>query len=156
MGYPLVQTNYYYTNLLTAAINPALAAPVLLAAAKMMLGTAAITPSLTIAFADLVEATFVGYAESATIVWGALLNEVDGSPVSDSPSHLFRATSNAAPNTIQAFGVTDGVAPAATGILASARITPGIPIVNPGDGFTAVCSWSLGPTLTNTQVTIVL
>lgn len=142
----LVNTAYWDNILLAAAINPALAAPTVLSAAKMMLGVAAITPNLRTVYADLSEATFTGYAQSATIVWGALVNESDGSPSSEAPSHLFRCTAGGTPNSIQSFGITDGVVAPGTGIIASAAIAPPIPIVNAGDGFSALPSMNIGPT----------
>lgn len=153
--FQIFQTNYYYLNSLNALINPALAAPVLLSAAKMGLGTAVITPGLTTTIADLAEATFTGYAESATIVWGTPINDVDTTPTSISPSHLFRASGTAVTNTINNLFVTDGVASPSQGILGSARITPGVPIFNIGDGFAAVVDWNYGITPANSSVSII-
>lgn len=155
MNFQLFLTNYYYLNSLTALINPSLAAPVLLAAAKMGLGTASITPGLVTTEADLVECTFTGYAQSATIVWGSPINDVDTTPTSISPSHLFRATGTAITNTVNNLFVTDGVASPGSGILGSARITPGVPIFNIGDGFAAVVDWNYGVMPANSSVSII-
>lgn len=152
---PLRPTNLYFNAILADIINPALAAPTVLAAAKMMLGTALITPGLTTTYADLVEATFGGYAQSATIVWGTPINDVDTTPTSISPSHLFRATSGTTPNNIQSVAITDGVAPVATGILASGSFSPPIGINNTGDGFSMQVSWSLGNVPGNLVATLV-
>ena len=152
----LIPTNYYFLNSLEALINPALAAPVLLSAGKMMLGTVLITPSLSTVYSTLVEATFTGYAQSATIVWGTPINDVDTTPTSISPAHLFRATDGVAPNQIYNVAVTDGVAPTDTGILASGSFTPPIPIVNAGDGFSMIVDWNLGNFPGNLNATIIM
>jgi hypothetical protein len=154
MGFPIVQTTYYFSNSLVALINPTLAAPVLLSAAKIMLGTTPITPSVTTNYASLTEAAFTGYAQSATVVWGAPVNELDGSQTALSPSHLFRCTASGTPEVISNFAVTDGVAPTATGILGSALINPGVPIQDAGDGFSLTVAWNLGPASANCEGTI--
>lgn len=141
---PLQPTNYYFNNSLTGLINPTLAAPLLLAAAKLGAGKALITPSLTTVIADLQECDFVGYAESATIVWGTPINDADTTPTSISPSHLFRATASTTPNNVQNVFVTDGVASPNQGILASGSFSPPIGINNTGDGFSMLVNWNLG------------
>ncbi len=154
MEFQLVQTTYFWSNGLAGLINATLTAPLLLAAAKMGLGKAVITPAPSTTYTALSEADFVGYSESATIVWGTPINETDGSLTSISPSHLFRATSAGTPNIINNCFVTDGVAPTATGILASAKIVPGIEITNIGDGFALSIGWNMGPAGANNLVAI--
>lgn len=144
MNVSLQPTNYYFLEMLTALINPALAAPTLLAAAKMMLGQNFFSPSLNTVYSNLSECDFVGYAQSATIAWGVPVNDVDTTPTSIAPSHQFRATSAATPNNVQSLAVTDGVAPTATGILASGAFAPPITIANIGDGFAVIVDWNLG------------
>ncbi len=154
MGLPLVYTKYFANNLLVDAVNPALAAPTLLAAAKIGLGQAAITPAFGTVFADCVECTFTGYAESATVVWGTPVNESDGTLTSFSPSHLFRATDAVAPNVCNNLFVTDGVAPAGTGILAAGRVAPGFPFAIAGDGFSVTVGINLLVAPPNAEFTL--
>ncbi len=144
MGFPIVQTTYYYNNTLVGLIDAALAAPLLLAAAKLGLGVAVVTPAPTTAIADLSEATYTGYAESATVVWGTPVNESDGTLTSLSPSHLFRATSASPANIVNNFFVTDGVASPSQGILGSGRIIPAFTFGAIGDGFSLTVGWNLG------------
>ena len=105
----LQPTNDYFNNALLALTD---ATPVvsLLTVPTLMLGTASITPNLGTVVADLVEATFVGYARSAVIVWDLPINDVDTTPTVQSPSHLFRCTADTTPNQIFNLAVTDGVA----------------------------------------------
>jgi len=154
VGKQLVKTTYYWNNLLVGAINPALAAPLLLSAAKVGLGTAILTPSPATVYSDLVEATYVGYTESATVVWETPVNETDGSQTSFSPSHLFRATSNATPNTVTCLFVTDGVASPSTGILGSGNLEEPFDFVNPGDGFSVTVGWNEGLATPNSDFVI--
>lgn len=155
MQVPLYPTNYYFLNSLSGLINATLAAPLLLAAAKIGLGTVLVTPGLNTTYAALIEATFTGYAESPTIVWGTPINDVDSTPTSISPSHQFRATDGVAPNQIYNVFVTDGVAPTATGILASGSWSPPIPITSAGAGLAVVIDWNLGNTPGNLNATII-
>jgi hypothetical protein len=152
---PLFPTNYYFKNTLTDAINPALAAPLLLAAAKLMLGTGSFTPGLGTSFADLVEATFTGYAQSATVVWGTPINDVDTTPTSISPRFIFAATATASVPAVTCLGVTDGVASPSTGILASGLISPPIPMDIDGNGFAVVVDWNLGNVPGNLNATLI-
>ena len=154
MNVPLFPTNYYFGLILGNIINPALAAPTLVAAAKLMAGTAQITPGLTTSYADLIEATFTGYAQSATIVWGTPINDVDTTPTSFAPSHLFRGT-GVVENNIYNVAVTDGVAPVSTGILFSAVFAPAIEIVGIGDGFAVIVGFNLGNVPGNLSATII-
>lgn len=154
MNFRLVQTYYYFSSLLVNMIDPALAAPTLLAAAKIGCGQSVITPSPTTVIGDLGECDFTGYAESATVVWGPPVNELDGSVTSIAPSHLFRMTGATTPNTVNNVFVTDGVASPNQGILASASITPGIELANVGDGFAVQIGWNLGPASADNEVVI--
>lgn len=140
---PLQVTNYYLLSILNNIIDPALAAPTLLAAAKSGLGITPIAPNLNTVIADVGEASYTGYAESATIVWTTPVNDVDSTPTSNSPSHLFRVTTTGATQNINNCFVTDGVASPNQGILASGTITPPIALTNLGDGFTMQVSWNL-------------
>jgi len=140
----LVQTTVFFLDVLTGAINPTLAAPLKLAAAKQGLTTGTFTPGVGTTFADMTEPSFTGYSQSATIVWGAPLNETDGSETSLSPANLFRATAVTTPQTITGGFVTDGVAAPNCGILGSYKLPQTIPIQNPGDGFSAVIGWNMG------------
>lgn len=151
MPFPITFTRYYETDALTALIDPTLAAPVLLAAAKIGLGTAVVTPGPATTFAELVEAGFTGYSQSATVVWGLLVNELDGSVTSLAPSHLFRCTVTGAGQSVNNFFVTDGVASPGTGILGAARISPAIPIEFAGDGFSLTVAWNFGPASANSE-----
>lgn len=144
MGVQVVQTKYYFNNSLAGLINATLAAPLLLAAAKQGLTTSVFNPAYNTAFSDMTEPTFTGYAESATVVWGAPVNEIDGSQTSLSPSALFRATAVPTPESITGGFVSDGVASPGTGILGSYKLSTPIPIQNPGDGFSVVIAWNLG------------
>ena len=152
---PLFPTNYYFLNLLAAAINPAAPAPLLLGQGKMMLGQNFFNPGLLTTYALLNEATFDGYAQSATIVWGTPINDVDTTPTSISPSHLFRMTGVTTPNTIQSLAVTDGVAPPATGILASGSFAPGLGFGAIGDGLSVQVDWNLGNYPGNLNATLI-
>lgn len=141
---PIVQTTYYFKNSLTGLINAALAAPLLLAAAKQGLAASSFTPNVGTVEGDFTEAAFTGYAQSATIVWGAPLNEPDGSQTSLSPANLFRCTTTGTAETIYGGFVSDGVASPGSGILGSYVMPVPIPIVNAGDGFSVVIAWPMG------------
>jgi hypothetical protein len=156
MNLPLVPTNFYFLSLLTDAINPALAAPTVLAAAKVILGQDAISPSLGTTYADLNEATFTGYARGATVLWGAPVNDVNTTPTSISPAYLFRATGSTVTNQVQNIAVCDGAAAPGTEILACAAISPPIQFAVTGDGFSAIASWNLGNTPGNLSISIVV
>ena len=154
MIFPLIPTTYYYKTTLTNVIDPALAAPTLVAAAKQGLSNALFTPSVLTAFTDTPAPGWTGYAQSATIVWGAPLNEINGGQNSLSPAALFRATAVPAPESVYGGYISDGVAPTATGILASWAFAPAYPIQNPGDGFSVVAALCLGPNLTTAYVDV--
>jgi hypothetical protein len=147
----VVKTTFYFESLLTADINPALAAPTLLAAAKMGPGTAVFSPGVNSTIADCAQAASTGLAISATIVWGAPINELDGSVTAQSPSHLFRATV-VVPEIITNVYLTDG----STDLLGCALISPTIPIANVGDGFSAIAQWNQGYTPGNCNVVIIM
>lgn len=144
MGVPVVQTSYYFDDSLTGLIDPTLAAPVKLAAAKQGLSAGDFTPNVATVYGDMTLPTFTGYAVSATIVWGAPLNEPDGSKTSLSPAALFRATAVPTPESIYGGFIGDGVAAPATGILGSYKLDEPFPIQNPGDGFSVVIGWNMG------------
>jgi len=112
MNVPLFPTNFYFGSILAAIIDPALAAPTVLAAAKVILGQDAISPGLGTDYASLNECDFTGYARGATIVWGDAINDVDTTPTSISPAYLFRASGGAVANQVQnvASRVTKAVA----------------------------------------------
>lgn len=155
MGIPLIKTTAYYADVMTQDIALAPAATKL-SGAKMGLGTGAISIGPTTLITDLIEAAFTGYARSATIVWGLPINELDGSVTSQSPSALFRCTVTGAGENIQNLFVCDSGAPPAGVILGACRITPPIPIVVAGDGFTALIDWNSGETPGNCQATIIM
>ena len=148
MIFPLIPTTYYYNAVLANIIDSTLAAPTLLAAAKQGLSNAIFTPGVGTVFADTPAPGFTGYAQSATVVWGAPLNEGNGGQNSLSPAAPFRATAVPSPETIYGGFVSDGVASPSTGILGSWKLTPAYPIQNAGDGFSVVIGWCLGPNLT--------
>lgn len=152
---PLYPTDYYMRNSLTGLINAALAAPLLLSAAKVMLGTANISPGLTTAFADLVEASYTGYAESATVVWAAPINDVDTTPTSIGALHVFLATGSGSTPGITCIGVTDGVASPSTGILASGNLLTPIDMSVSGNGFAVVVNWNMGNVPGNLVATVI-
>jgi hypothetical protein len=156
MPNPLIMTTYYYTNTLTAIIDPTLAAPTLVPVAKQILGNASFTPGVTTIFADLPAPAWTGYAASATIVWEAPINQPDGGAASLSPSALFRATAVASPETVYGGAMTDGVASPTTGILGSWKANPTIPIQAPGDGLAVVVSLGLAPTLADSQAFVLV
>lgn len=152
----LVKTTYYWNNLVALAIGSS-SVP-LLAAGKLGLGTALITPSYATTFAACMEATYTGYLESATIVWTAIANEIDGSQSSYSPSHLFRCTGSSSVTVNNAF-VTDGVGTASvgnasTGILGSCKIAGGVNFVNIGDSLNLLVQWNEGVVSANSQGTV--
>lgn len=153
-NFQLVPTTVYYTDILTDAINPALAAPTILAAAKQGLSNAAFTPGVGTTFADTPAPGWTGYAQSATIVWEVPVNEPNGGVTSFSPANLFRATAVAVPENVFGGILTDGVASPGTGILASYKITPSIPIQNPGDGLSVQIAMNLGPDLTRAYAAV--
>lgn len=155
MEVQLVKTTLYWRDLLTNAVNAGTATLTLLSAAKLGAGTTVLTPNPTTVIADLGETTFIGYAESATIVWGLPVNETDGSVTSISPAHLFRCTTGGAEQAINNVFVTDGVASPNQGILASAIVSPAIGITNIGDGFSVVIAWNEGVASVNSEGTIV-
>jgi hypothetical protein len=149
----IIKTTYYWNNLMQVAVG-ASSVP-LLASAKIGLGTAAITPGPATTFADLMEATFTGYLESATIVWSPIVNETDGSQSSDAPSHLFRCTGASSVAVNNVF-VTDGVGTASvgnpsTGILGSARLATPVNFINIGDSLNVNIEWNEGVVSPNSQ-----
>lgn len=141
---PLKPTNYYFSNALTVLTSAINTTASLLDTAKVILGQNAITPSLVTSYSDLNEANFTGYARSANITWGSLLNDADTTPSSQSQLVQFRCNLSNVANQIQSLAVTDGVAAPNTGILSSGSIAPPYPIANPGDGFGIVVTWNLG------------
>ncbi len=151
----LTKTRAYWLDLLENAINPGTAVLTKLSAAKIGAGLTLVTPGPNTVIGDLGEATFIGYAESATVVWGAPVNEADGTVTSISPSHLFRCTTGGTVQTVQNVFVTDGVVSPNQGILAVATVSPGIDIAVIGDGFSVVISWNEGVASINSQSTVV-
>ena len=89
MNVSLQPTNFYFSSILTDITDPALAAPTILAAARVILGQNLIVPSLVTSYADLGECDFTGYARGIVIVWGLPINDVDTTPTSNSPAYLF-------------------------------------------------------------------
>lgn len=154
MNFPIIPTTFYYNAILVDAINPALAANTILADAKQGLSNASFTPSITTEFADTPAPAWTGYAQSATIVWGAPLNEPNGGVSALSPSNLFRATSVSSPENVYGGIVTDGVASPGTGILGSYRINPSISIQVPGDGLSVTVAWNLGPDISRAYASV--
>lgn len=150
MGFPIVKTQAYYLANLTDDIDPLLAGPTGLAAAKVGVGTAVFTPGPYSTIADCAQAASTGMGISATIVWGAPINEADGSVSSMSPGKLFRATV-VVPETITNVYVTDG----STVLYGAALINPTIAIANVGDGFSVIVSWNAGGTPGNCCANIV-
>lgn len=150
MANTIVKTYAYYASLLTDDIDPTLAAPTKLAAAKVGVGVAVFSPGPFSTIADCGQAASTGLGVSATIVWDAPLNEVDGSVSSLSPSILFRATVVVA-ETVTNVYVTDG----GTALFGCALISPTVPIAAVGDGFAAIISWNQGQTPGNCNVVVV-
>jgi hypothetical protein len=140
---PLQVTDYYLANSLSGLINATLAAPLLLAAAKVGLGTSVIVPALNTAIGVLGEASFIGYAESVTVVWTTPTNYIDTTPSSSSQAFQFRCTTAGSTQNIANLFITDGVASPSQGILASGLLPQTIPITNVGDGFTVTVNWNL-------------
>ena len=155
MEVQIVKTTVYWLDLLLNATNAGTPALTKLSAAKIGCGTTVLTPSPTTVIADLGEATFIGYAESTTIVWGLPVNETDGSVTAISPAHLFRCTTGGAEQAINNVFWTDGVASPSQGILGSAVVDPAISITNVGDGFSVVSAWNEGVASVNSEGTIV-
>lgn len=160
MGFPIVQTTYYLTNRLVAEKNAALAAPTLFSAARCGLGQNIITPNSNSVYTDMDEGGYTGYAEPATIVWSALLNETDGSVTTLSPSQLFRCTGSSSV-TMNNFFINDGVGissvtmmgSSSTGILGSGQIVPGKGFSSVGDGFGLTIAWNTGVATLNCEAT---
>jgi len=151
MSNPFVVTTFAYSSLLTDEINPALAAPTKLAAAKVGVGTAVFTPGVNSTITDCAQAASTGLALSATIVWGLPINELDGSVTSQSPSHLFRASA-VTPETITNVYLTDG----STDLMACALISPTVPIAVIGDGFSCIVQWNQGLNGANCNAVIIM
>lgn len=135
MNVTMVPTTHAMSNAMATIIAAATPAVTYMAAAKVGLGTGVITPTPSTTFSACVEATFTGYAESATVVWGLPINETDGSVTCWGPSNLFRCTGSGTPNAIANLFYTDGVASPNTGVCFVGSIFPPIEIVNSGDGF---------------------
>lgn len=155
MAVQLVKTTVYWADLLANAINPGTAMLTKLSGAKLGAGQTVLTPSPSTIITDLGEASFIGYSESTIVIWGAPVNETDGTVTSISPAHLFRCTTTGAEQAINNIFVTDGVASPNQGILASARVSPAIPIEFTGDGFSVVIAWNEGVASVNSEGTIV-
>ncbi|MGA9671062.1 MAG: hypothetical protein WBQ94_17765 [Terracidiphilus sp.] len=159
MNLALVKTTYWWNKMLGAMTGSSSFASGPLAASKIGLGTAIITPGAATTYAQLTEATFVGYLESAAIVWTSLTNELDGSQSAYAPSHLFLCTgASTTPAVANAF-VTDGVGTASvgnasTGIFGSVKIAPTINIQNPGDGLMALVQWNEGVVSLNSNIDV--
>lgn len=154
MGFPIVKTTVEFANEIATMIAT-VAVVSKLSAAKAGLGTGIFTPGPGTVEADCVEATYTGYAQSATIAWGAAINELDGSETTMSPSKLWRCTAGGSPQSITNLFITDGVASPGSGVLGVAIITPSIPIVNAGDGFSTIIAWNTGYTPGNSEVTVI-
>lgn len=158
-AFPIVWTTYFQTTLLNNAIGSSSVAG-LLNKSRCGLGQTAITPGASVAWADTGEGGYAGYAEPATIVWTALLNEVDQSVTSQSPAQLFRAT-GASSVTMNNFFVNDGVGissitnvgSSSTGVYGSGRIVPGYQYSVAGDGFSLVINWNSGLATLNCEGT---
>ena len=152
----IIKTTYYWHNLIQLANGADSVA--LLAAAKAGLGTALLTPGPATTFADLAEATYTGYLESATIVWTAIANEADGSQSTYSPGHLFRCTGASSVAVNNAF-VTDGVGTASvgnasTGILGSAKFLTPVNFINVGDALNLTIQWNEGVASVNSNAQV--
>lgn len=83
-----------------------------LVGAKIALFTTAIAPSPALVLADLVEATFPGYARSAAIVWGAPFTSSEtGEPVMPGDAKTFTSTGGDPPETVRSYGLVSADVP---------------------------------------------
>jgi hypothetical protein len=155
----MVKTTYWFNKMLKAMTGSASVASGPLSASKIGLGTGTITMNPAMTYAQLVEATFQGYLESNTVTWSGAGNESDGSQSSYASSWTFLATGSASPNNIANCFLTDGVGAASlgnasTGIFGAVKISPVIPIVNPGDYVEALVQWNESGLTPNSNIDI--
>ncbi|HXG48563.1 MAG TPA: hypothetical protein VNO52_13115 [Methylomirabilota bacterium] len=110
--------------------------------AKIGLFTNAVVPSKDTVLADLTEANYTGYAQSAAVQWSNVFDDLSQKPSIRSQSVLFKPTGNAQLNTIRgAFLV------AADGVTLLGVELFNNPIVqgDADDGFTYACTYSEDP-----------
>lgn len=103
-----------------------------LAGAKLHAFQNPVTPTPSIVLADLVECDFTGYAASAAITWGVILNNIDGTAYAPGGGIEFAATGSAVGNTVYGVYLTDG---AGTTLLAVWLLDSPVGIAASGDGF---------------------
>jgi hypothetical protein len=97
-----------------------------------------VTPTNAIVLADLTECDFDGYAASAAITWGAILNETDGTVYAPGGGIEFAATGSTTPNTVYGVYLTDS---AGTTLLAVWLLPDPVGIAGIGDGFVWLLSY---------------
>lgn len=76
-------------------------------AVKVMLFQNDITPSKQTLLADLVEATFDGYARSAAVTWGTVGQTSTGAAEVYGDTKLFTSSGDTTPNTIYGFALVN-------------------------------------------------
>lgn len=83
----LISTSFLDQLMLATAIDPSVTPPATaLSTCKLRLITNSPSENKTLTWADMTEATFSGYAASATVVWNTPILEDDGSYTTTCPS----------------------------------------------------------------------
>jgi len=152
----IVTTTYFNSQVLANLIESVTSGSFtgILASTKVMLFTNNLPLTPDILLSNLTEATFNGYARSATLTWGSTINEVDGSVSFFAQALTFRVNSTTplVPNTIYGYGVVDEVS---TPDLLFAELFPlPIGVQNPGDGFILVPKFNYGPSNPNSSAAV--
>src|SRR6185437_8809383 len=114
----LTYTAALLADVLKQDYDPTVVGPGKLSGAKLALFSNNVTPQPSSVWADLTECVYSGYAESAVVVWGPPVNEVDGTVTTLSPSHLFQKTGGVTGDQAVGVAITDGVASPNQGLLA--------------------------------------
>lgn len=150
----LTYTKALLADIIKQETDPTVVGPGKLSGAKLALFSNSVTPSPKRVFADLTECVYSGYAESAVIVWGPAVNEVDGTVTSIAPSHLFQMTGGVTGDTAAGIAITDGVASPNQGLLALGLFDSPFVFVNSGDGFSVIVAYNNQGSSANAEIVI--
>lgn len=150
----LTYTNALLSDFLNQETNPAVVGPGKLSGAKLALFSNVVTASPERVFADLTECVYSGYAESAVIVWGPPVNEVDFTVTTLAPSHLFQMTGGVMGDQAVGIAVTDGVASPNQGLLALGLLDTAFVFAKSGDGFAVILGVNIPGTSANAEIVV--
>jgi hypothetical protein len=130
----VVPTNWFQSQVLAALLDLTTSGDFSgpLVGLKVALVAADFTPSAVLAWADLTEATFSGYAESAALTWGAAVLQPDGTWTTTAAEVRFTMTATTVTNTIYGLAVFQTVSSVKT-LAWTEKFASPIPIANIGN-----------------------